>query len=311
MIVRLATHAMRTRFELVLAGEDEVHLRAVGEAAIDEIQECDRRLSLFRTDSLLSHINAHAASEWVRLDEDTFELFSTCQRVHAESGSAFDVTVAPLMQAWGFHGERGDTTAAREAVGMEAVLLDNDRCAIRFARDDIRIDMGAVGKGHALDLAGTVLRDHTVTCALLHGGTSTILAIGAPPGESGWRASVGRDDGGPVAVLRDEALSVSGSHGRVIETDGKRIGHVLDPRNGEPADGAALAAVIAPSAGLADAWSTALLVLADAQPAAHVGLTAIVTSGSRPPDSRLAAGPRRDQFEFQTTLAATRNKETA
>jgi thiamine biosynthesis lipoprotein len=132
---------------------------------------------------------------------------------------------------------------------------------VRFTRPGVSLDLGAVGKGFALDAASRILRDAGVTCTLVHGGTSSAVAIGAPPGEPGWRIAI-RDEGepGPVVLLRDASLSVSAPRGRMIQTSGGRIGHIIDPRTGRPAPAARIAAVIADSATLADAWSTAVLV---------------------------------------------------
>ncbi len=262
MILRLATFAMGTRFELVLIGADEVHLRSAGEEAVFEIEECDRRLSLFRRDSLLGHLNRVGAAAWVRVDTDTFALFRVCAEVHRRSRGAFDPTVAPLMEALGFRDAApGDVAAARERVAWDAVELDPERHAVRFARPGIALDLGAIGKGHALDLAARALADAGVERALLHGGSSAAVALGPPPGAKGWRIAVAEGPRAPVATLAHAAFAVSAPEGRTaLVDDGERIGHVLDPRTGRSARGVARAAVIAPDATSADAWSTALLV---------------------------------------------------
>jgi FAD:protein FMN transferase len=261
--MRLATQAMGTRFELVLVGADEAHLRAAGEEALAEIEECDRRLSLFRSDSLLSHLNRSGALRPVRTDADTYALFELCAEVHAASQGAFDPTIAPLMEAHGFRGAVGDVAAARAHVGWNGVELDPEHASIRFARAGVTLDLGAIGKGHGLDLAARVLREAGIESALLHGGTSTVVAVGAPPGEPGWRVALARGADAPCATLRDCALSVSAPHGRTTQVGGRELGHVLDPQSGQPAEGTCLAAAITAlesGAALADAWSTALLV---------------------------------------------------
>jgi thiamine biosynthesis lipoprotein len=245
---------MGTRFEIVLDGADPGALRAAGEEALAEIDDCDRRLSRFRSDSLLAHL--HRATDWVALDADTFALFATCAAVHECSGGAFDPTVAPLMDALGFFGEGSDLSRAREAVGWGEVELDADTQSVRLARPDLRLDLGAIGKGHGLDLAARVLREAGVTRALLHGGTSTAIVIGAPSGAVGWRVAIGSETDAPVVTLCDCALAVSASDGR---SSANGAGHVLDPRTATPAT-TRRAAVIADSATLADAWATALLV---------------------------------------------------
>jgi len=256
---------MATRFELVLAGDDEARLRAVGEAAFQEIEECEERLSRFRPQSLVSRINAAAHDGWVELDPDTWELLLICAEVHRDSGGAFDPTVAPLLRALGFDSGGGgpsghdDVAAAARSVGMAHVAFDHARHAVRFTRGGMALDLGAIGKGHALDLAAAVLRGHGVERALLHGGTSTVVAIGAPPGETGWRVALGRPASAPTALLCDAALSVSAQHGRVVEREGRELGHVIDPRTGRPATRHAAAAVLGRAARATDAWSTALL----------------------------------------------------
>lgn len=251
---------MGTRFELVLDGDDETRLRAAGEEALFEIEEADRRLSLFRRDSLLSHIVRTAPREPVRVDLDTFELLTLCAEVHGQTTGAFDPTVAPLMRALGLHGDSQvphvREAEARDLVAFDAVQLDPGDHSVRITRPNVALDLGGVAKGHALDLAARSLRDSGVTCGLLHGGTSTVLALSPPPGERSWRIRLGAGAASPVAHLTREALSVSAPHGRVA---GEHH-HVLDPETGLSSEGIAVAAALSESAAKADAWSTALLV---------------------------------------------------
>lgn len=267
MIIRLATFAMGTRFELVLAGEDEAVLRGAGEEAINEIDELDARLSLFRTDSLVSHINRTAHERPVRLDRDTFDLLALARDVWHASGGAFDVTMGAMMKRLGLHAEHSSAAASQDERpwGMDGVMLDAATLSVSFTRPGLAIDLGALGKGHAIDLALAVLRERGIRTALIHGGTSSVGALGAPDDQpGGWRialAPAGSD--APVVQLRDQSLSVSGQHGRTIERDGERIGHILDPRTGTSAEGPELACVVGPIGRVAEAWSTALMVLGE------------------------------------------------
>jgi len=263
MLLRLALQSMGTRFELVLCGDSERDLRAAGEDALREIEDGDRRWSLFRRDSVLAHVNRCAARGWTAVDADTFELLELAGRVHAASGGAFDPSVAPRMRALGLQ-ERPGATAPNAPVGWHHVQLDGARRAVRFARAGVELDLGGIAKGFALDLAARALRGAGVERALLHGGTSTALALGAPPGAQPWQIAIGPDEGAPVVPLAHAALSVSSPAGRRVEPreehGGRTIGHVLDPQSGGDVPHARRAAVIAPAAGVADAWSTALLV---------------------------------------------------
>ena len=236
--LRLATSAMGTRFELALFGDDPTELQAAGEDTLHEIEYWHRRLSRFANDSLVSFINRTAHHQPVRLHATTFSLFATALDVMRASGNAFDITLG---------------------TGAEAIVLDPQRRTLAFARAGVAIDLGSIGKGFALDRAAELLRSHGVTSALLHGGTSSVIAIGTPPDSDSWKIALSAYSGGDVVELRDSALGVSAPHGRV--TDGH--GHIIDPRSGQPVALGVCAAVAGPSAALADAWSTATVVLGE------------------------------------------------
>lgn len=248
---------MATRFELVLEGERESSLRAIAEDAFDELRQGEESWSLFRRGSLLAKVNREAAHRPVRLDEATWTLLSLALELSRASGGAFDPTVAPLMRAYGFHEREG--AAGEPRWGMQHVHLDEGARTVRFDAPGIELDLGGIAKGYALDLAAEVLRGHGVRRALLHGGTSSVVAIGAPPDRAGWEVALSPEEGAPRAVLRDGALAVSATRGREVEREGVTLGHVLDPASGDSARGTLAAAVLAPSAGIADGWSTAVL----------------------------------------------------
>jgi thiamine biosynthesis lipoprotein len=270
-LVRLARYAMATRFELALYGERESFLRAAGEEALDEIERLEAQLSLYRANSDVSDLNRRAAHEAVPVDPRLFALLVRARQLSEETEGAFDITIAPLMRCWGFVGGSGQMPTeeaiaeARERVGMRHVLLDESRCTVRFDREGVSLDFGAIGKGYAIERATDLLRENGIPRALLHGGTSTVYAIGAPPDAEGWTVAIQRpfaaEADAPLAqiVLRDAALSVSAPHGKWFETAGRRYGHVIDPYTGYPASRSLLAALVLPSATDSDALSTALL----------------------------------------------------
>lgn len=277
--VTLARHAMATRFELVLHGENEPTLRAAGEEALAEVERLEKQLSLYRPGSEVAQVNAHAAHEPVRVSPEVFALLQHAAQLSAETEGAFDITVAPLVRCWGFMGANGrlptaeEVQAAREVVGMDKVLFDPAARTVRFTRPGVMLDLGAIGKGYAVERGMEILREAGVTSALFHGGTSTISAIGHPPDAASWRLAVdipgGENQGGAENpngpsrefLLRDASLSVSAVWGRHFCAGDKRFGHVIDPRTGQPVDVAVLAAVVLPAATETDALSTALLTL--------------------------------------------------
>jgi thiamine biosynthesis lipoprotein len=143
--------------------------------------------------------------------------------------------------------------------------LDRGSSAVRFAEPGLEITFGAVGKGYALDEAAGILRFYDVESALLHGGRSTIYAVGAPPGAEGWELALRdpRDRVTPLRTiyLRNRAISTSGDYEQFFEVDGVRYSHILDPRSGRPVQGMHCVWVIAPSATDSDALSTAFFVM--------------------------------------------------
>ncbi len=238
---------MGTRFEVVLPADDPESMRPAGEAALAEIEEWHRRLTRFEPGSQLNHLHRAAVDTPVAVDRDLYALFEDCVAVWRASGGAFDPSLG---------------------TGMDAVELDAERCTVHFTRPGVTLDLGGIAKGHALDHAAQVLRAAGIASALLHGGTSSVVAIGQPTGAAGWKVALaGSGNPATVVTLTDRALGTSSQFHRE---------HVADPRTGTLIKGARLAAVIGPSARLCDAWSTALLVLGHLPTAMPAGYEAVV-----------------------------------
>lgn len=283
--VLLARRAMNTRFELVLHGARETTLRAAGEEALEEIEHLEAQLSLFRPTSEIARLNRDAARAPVKVSPPVFRLLERARALWALSGGAFDPTVGPLMRLWGFRDREPaapSATALAEArarVGMDKIELDSDHFTVRFKRPGLELDLGAIGKGYAVDSAVQILREAGVTSGLIHGGTSSVYGLGRMPDGRPWKVAVpapaeasypenaapgSAETGGPALAeftLEDVSLGVSAVSGRVVQAGGRLQGHVLDPRTGVPVQRARLAAVVLPEALESDALSTALLVL--------------------------------------------------
>ncbi len=240
-------------------------------AAFDEVRRVDAFLSHYRPESELSRINEEAARNEVKVSAEMTDLLASCLRYAASSEGAFDITVGALVNAWGFYRGSGEMPSAwtlwraRRNSGYRHLKLDPLNRTVRFLRSGLLLDPGGIGKGYAVDRAVEALREYGIERALVSSGTSSIYAMGEPPGETdGWaldlRGSGSSSAAATTVKLKDKALSTSGSYEKFFESGGKRYGHILDPRTGQPASGVAGVSVIAPRTIDTEAWSTALLV---------------------------------------------------
>jgi FAD:protein FMN transferase len=264
-MIQLTRHAMATRFELVLHGDDATRLRAAGEEALDEIERLEEQLSFFRPTSEVAAVNRWAAEQPIKLEARLVGLLQRCQEISVLTGGAFDPTIGPITRLLRQpETDREQATSVRAAVGFDGVTIDAAAGTVRFTRPGMALDLGAAGKGHAMDSAIDILRAHGVTSGLLRGGPSSVHVIGTPPGEVawrvGWEAPVGSAAANRVLALVDQAVSVSGQHGRAYRGGLVPEGHVRDPRTGDAVAHTLAAGVIGPSSLMCDMLSTALLV---------------------------------------------------
>lgn len=263
--------SMGCAYTIVAYGPDAEPLPPIVEAAFDEVDRIDRLMSHYRPESALSRINREAALHPVAVEPELFDFIALCLRYSRESDGAFDITVGPLMKAWGFFQGDGRVPDDREVsdlrgrIGHQHVVTDAAQRTIRFDRPGVELDLGGIAKGYAVDRAVSLLRRHEITAALVSAGGSTIFGLGAPPGRPGWEVSV-QDPLDPRRValtirLKNRALSVSGSAFKAFEKDGATYSHVMDPRTGRPVPDMLGVAVLAGTGTAGDALDNALFVL--------------------------------------------------
>jgi FAD:protein FMN transferase len=248
--------------------------------ALDLVGTLEEQMSFFRPTSQISRINLLAAEQPVEVEPALFELLRLAITVYQETGGAYDITSAPLWEAWGFARRAGQIPSdaqlaeAKALVGAHLVELDPTQHTVRFLKPGVRINLGSIGKGYALDVCGLRLRENGMTDFLLHGGQSSVLTNGqrmpggATNGEAKtmpWEVGVRhpQQPGRRLGIVRlcDRAMGTSGGQFQSFRHRGRRYGHILDPRTGMPAEGVLSATVVASSAALADALSTAFYVL--------------------------------------------------
>jgi thiamine biosynthesis lipoprotein len=278
---------MACRFEVTLSGED---VSAVGWAqqALAEAERLEEQMSVFRDTSELTAVNREAARRPVRVSRELFDLLQQCRSLHDDTDGAFDITSTPLSRCWGFLRRAGHVpstdavAAARERVGSAHLRLDASSRTVRFARSGMELNLGSIGKGFAVQRIAASLKRAGLRHALVSAAGSSIYALGRRGPWPIALTSRGMREGGIARLLlRHGAMATSGVGEQYVDADGRRYGHVLDPRTGWPAQGLASATVVTTDAAVADALATAFLVggeaLAAQYCAAHPNTMAVLT----------------------------------
>jgi thiamine biosynthesis lipoprotein len=269
-LLRMARRAMATTFALLVPFNTD-RATALGRAALDLVDQLEDQLTVYRPGSEVARLNRLGPYRQVPVEARLFELLQLAQHINIETAGAFDITAGALIKAWGFfRGPRRvpsdeERRRALDRVGMAHVELDAAVRTVRYRRTGLEINLGAIGKGYALDRVAELLREEGLSAGLLHGGYSSVYGLGHPPGdERGWLVGI-RHPWEPArrlarVRLRDMALGNSAATFQHLQYQGRKLGHVLDPRSGWPAEAMAAASVVAPTAAQADALSTAFFV---------------------------------------------------
>ena len=273
MLTTITHRAMACEFVVMLPESDAPRMEAAF-VALECLDKIEADLSVYRPDSEISRLNAFGSDHWIRLSQDTFALLCESVRWSRMTGGAFDITAGPLVRAWGFVDRKGNKPSDEiirqtlENVGFEHLRLRHQDCSVRFDRPGMEINLGAIGKGYALDRLARSLIQEGLENFLIHGGGSSILAHGdqtpasepaAVPG--GWAVGIAHPSKPNQRLagiwLRNQALSTSGSGKQFFHHRGRRYGHVIDPRTGYPAGEMLSLTAVADSATEAEACSTA------------------------------------------------------
>jgi thiamine biosynthesis lipoprotein len=308
--LRVYREAMACRVEVLLPARAAADV-AAARVALEEAERIEQAWSVFREDSLLSQLNRGAATAPWPVDAELAALLVRCGDLSEATGGAFDITSTPLSRCWRLLTRDGRVPSAdaiaeaRACTGMALVEVEAGQAGlagqaghagqagqagraglaghaghggwVRFAREGVELNLGAIGKGYAVGCIAARLREQGVTEALVSAGDSSIESVGSPAG--GWPIALRGGDGAWQLRLRHGAVATSGSDEQGFVSNGERLGHVLDPRTGWPTRGATRVTVVAPDAADADALATAFLVggpaLAEQYLAAHEDVLAV------------------------------------
>lgn len=268
--IRLDKVAMACDFEVLLNPGDPEQIGAASEA-LDLIDLLEDQMSVYRSHSEVMEINRRAADVFVPVEPQLYSLFLRAARYSTETDGAFDLTTGPLIALWRACREvprlptPEELSAVLEHIGMDKVQFHDADLAMHFSRPGVELNLGAIGKGYALDRASQFLQERGVSEYLLGAGGSSLLARGGHNGWPGWPVGLQhpllpmRQLG--TLLLTDRGWSTSGSNVQYFEFEGRKYGHLLDPRSGWPAESLLMATVLAPTAEQAEALSTAFFVL--------------------------------------------------
>jgi len=264
--------AMGTEFTIDLYTSDEQTASQIAGEAFDEVDRIEALLSNYLPTSELSRISREAATGPVTTDPETFAFLDRSLHWSRESNGAFDITVGPLLRAWGFyfHGGRipseAELAALRSHLGWSNIALDPANRTVHFLNGQpMDLDPGSIGKGFAIDRVAALLRQQGISSAFLSAGGSTLYAIGAPPGQAGWPVNV-PDPAHPgstvsTILLKDQSLSTGACTEKFFIQNGHRYCHIFNPLTMRPVEGMLQTSVIDPSATDSDALSTVGFVL--------------------------------------------------
>ena len=267
-----ASHeSMGTVFTVAVYGRDRSFLAEVVEQVFEEVDRLDKQMSNYKSDSELSAINREAAGHPVVVEPGLFHLLEISAHRSEETDGAFDITVGPLMKSWGFFRGRGrlptgaEITQVLKRVGYQHVKLDVQHRTIRFDEPGIDLDLGGIAKGYAVDRAVDILRSNGITSALVSSGTSSIYALGSPPGVRGWKITV-RDPydarkPADVIHLQNYSVSISGSYEKFFKIGEKDYCHIMDPHTGWPVQGVLSTVVLATTGTDTDGRSAGCFVM--------------------------------------------------
>lgn len=242
------------------------------EAAFDRMRAIERQVGRDER-SDISRINARAGISGVKVGGDTWKMMQTAVDYWKITAGAFDVSVGPLVDLWGF-GYDGEgrlpgaaaITAVMPKIGSGKMIFNPTERSVELPKAGMAITVGGIAKGYAVEEAARILRARGVKNAIVNGGNSSIKVIGAGPPGRGWR--IGIDDPrrpgkilGVIVLRSGESLGTSADNIRFIIKNGRRYSHIIDPRTGRPtARGIALVTVITENATQADILTKALFL---------------------------------------------------
>jgi thiamine biosynthesis lipoprotein len=262
-----AIDLMGTRVSVELWDDDEARGQGLVREVMDEYRRIDRDMSTYKPESPISNVNAHAAERPISVGAELFTLIARSLELSSASGGAFDITYESVGYLYDFrarhHPSAAQISERLPAIDYRHVVLDREKQTVRFTMPGVRINLGGIAKGYAVEHGAEILRRRGVEHALLNAGGDTRV-IGDRRGQP-WIVGIRHPRLADEVVTRlpivDEAISTSGDYERFFEEDGRRYHHIINPQTGEPTEGILTVTVIGPDGTMTDGLDTAIFVL--------------------------------------------------
>jgi thiamine biosynthesis lipoprotein ApbE len=268
--VTYPVRTMGTLADVVVVTADSAATAPVARIAHRAFARVDSLMSNWTTTSEVARLNRETPAGPTQVHPDVARVLARALRIGRDTGGAMDITVEPLVRAWGFLGGHprvpsdAEVAAAFAHVGLAKLAFDSTSATLRFLDPGVRVDLGSIAKGYAVDLAADSLRARGIRNACVN-VSGNMQLLGSPPGADRWRIGV-RDPRNRMPYfarlhLTEQGIATSANYEQFVAVDGRRYGHIMDPRTGRPADGLLAVTVVAATAVEADGWDTGLFVL--------------------------------------------------
>ncbi len=266
---------MGTSYSIKFIPPKNVNLTAIKQDVENRLQNINASMSTYLEDSELSLINKTGANVWVPVSNDLFKVLETARNISIKSEGAFDITVGPLVNLWGFGPEKRPIVTPDERVikkllnntGINKIKLDKNNKAIKKAHDSVYIDLSAIAKGFAVDSIASLLHEKYGLNSYLVEIGGEVSASGYNQGGERWRVGIERPEPERREIqriirLEEIAMATSGGYRNYFDLEGKRYSHTINPATGQPVThNLESVTVLHKSAMIADAWATAMLVM--------------------------------------------------
>jgi len=277
---------MDTFVKLKVYDADKAKAEEVAQKALDEFKRIELLTNRYAQEGTAEYaksdvikLNLAAGHSPVQVDKDVLAMLSLCKKYNKEFDGAFDVTIGPVVDLWGFGTEKKSVPSDEkleerlELVDSNKMVLDEEKGTAYLVKEKMSLDLGGIAKGYATEQAAQLLRDDGIKKALINAG-GNIYAIGEKDKNIPWMIGI-QDPRNPdkiigILKLKDQVAVTSGDYQRYFEVDGKRYHHILDPRTGKPASNMMSVTVVADNSALADILSTSFFVMGVEQSLAYI-----------------------------------------